>query len=145
MEPLTYTVHTLPVLVGHYLLHGEGSKRRHGIRVLLRRKERLHQVLQRQGYKLESGNPHQRRAGNSDQLAAVAETGPTPGSIGVVWYGSTATSNSDNANWKVFFAQSANITSPNPTVRQAEVSDHFIHGSNISLAGLAAQPDYAFR
>lgn len=68
------------------------------------------------------------------------ETGPTPGSIGVVWYGSTATSNSDNADWKVFFAQSANITSPNPTVRQAEVSDHFIHGSNISLAGLPLNP-----
>ena len=68
------------------------------------------------------------------------ETGPTPGSIGVVWYGSSATSNSDDANWKVFFAQSTNITEPNPTVRQAVVSDHFIHGSNISLAGLPLNP-----
>jgi PKD repeat protein len=68
------------------------------------------------------------------------ETGPTPGSIGVVWYGSSATSNSDDANWKVFFAQSTDITAPNPTVRQVVVSDHFIHGSNISLAGLPLDP-----
>ena len=68
------------------------------------------------------------------------ETGPTPGSIGVVWYGSSATSNSNDANWKVFFAQSSNITAPNPTVRQVVVSDHFIHGSNISLAGLPLDP-----
>ena len=68
------------------------------------------------------------------------ETGPTPGSIGVVWYGTTETSNSDDANWKVFFAQSMNITAPSPTIRQAVVSDHFIHGSNISLAGLPLNP-----
>jgi PKD repeat protein len=68
------------------------------------------------------------------------ETGPTPGSIGVVWYGSSATSNSDAANWKVFFAQSSDITAPSPTVRQVVVSDHFIHGSNISLAGLPLDP-----
>src|SRR5690242_5307405 len=68
------------------------------------------------------------------------ETGPTPGSIGVVWYGSSATADSDDANWKVFFAQSSNITAPNPTVRQVVVSDHFIHGSNISLSGLPLDP-----
>ena len=68
------------------------------------------------------------------------ETGPTPGSIGVVWYGSSATSNSNDANWKVFFAQSTDITAPNPTVRQVVVSDHFIHGSNISLSGLPLDP-----
>ena len=38
------------------------------------------------------------------------ETGPTPGSIGVVWYGTSQSSNNDNANWKVFFAQSLNAT-----------------------------------
>ncbi|PWT80616.1 MAG: hypothetical protein C5B44_05145 [Acidobacteria bacterium] len=68
------------------------------------------------------------------------ETGPVPGSIGVVWYGTTATSNSDNSDWKVFFAQSLDITAPTPTIRQAEVSPHFIHGSNISLAGLPLNP-----
>src|SRR5882724_11752171 len=68
------------------------------------------------------------------------ETGPVAGSIGVVWYGSTATANSDNANWKVFFAQSMDITAPNPTIQQAEVSSHFIHGSNVSLAGLPLNP-----
>jgi hypothetical protein len=79
-------------------------------------------------------------AETSTCLLPWLETGPTPGSIGVVWYGTTATTNSDDANWKVFFAQSLNITAPNPTVRQVEVSDHFIHGSNISLAGLPLDP-----
>jgi PKD repeat protein/subtilisin-like proprotein convertase family protein len=72
------------------------------------------------------------------------ETGPTPGSIGVVWYGTDQegpeSSRLNDANWKVFFAQSTDITSANPTVRQVEVSDHFIHGSNISLAGLPIVP-----
>jgi subtilisin-like proprotein convertase family protein len=68
------------------------------------------------------------------------ETGPTPGSIGVVWYGTTASSNSNDANWQAFFAQSADITSAAPTVRQTVVSDHFIHGSNISLSGLPLDP-----
>jgi|GEM_PF-2240562 len=72
-------------------------------------------------------------------LPALA-TGPTPGSIGVAWYGTSETSNNDNANWKVFFAQSLNATSAVPTFRQVELSDHFIHGSNISESGLPLIP-----
>ncbi|HLM58982.1 MAG TPA: Calx-beta domain-containing protein [Pyrinomonadaceae bacterium] len=64
------------------------------------------------------------------------ETGPTPGSVGIVWYGTSEASNNDNANWKVFYAQSFNATAETPTFRQVEVSDHFIHGSNISEGGL---------
>ncbi|HBB87401.1 MAG TPA: hypothetical protein DC047_07275 [Blastocatellia bacterium] len=71
------------------------------------------------------------------------ETGPTPGSIGVVWYGTTASSNNDNADWKVFFAQSLNATDTNPIFRQVELSDHFIHGSNISESGLPITPGAA--
>ncbi len=71
------------------------------------------------------------------------ETGPTPGSIGVVWYGTTATSNNDNADWKVFFAQSLNTTDANPVFRQVALSDHFVHGSNISEAGLPITPGNA--
>ena len=41
----------------------------------------------------------------------------------------------DNANWKVYFAQTLNATSSAPTILQTVASDHFIHGSNISLAG----------
>jgi hypothetical protein len=63
------------------------------------------------------------------------ETGPVPGSIGVVWYGTSAASNSDDAEWKVFFAQSFNASSDAPIFRQVEASDHFIHGSNISTGG----------
>jgi hypothetical protein len=63
------------------------------------------------------------------------ETGPTPGSVGIVWYGTTEPTNNDNANWEVFFAQSFNADENNPTFRQVKVSDHFIHGSNISTGG----------
>ena len=64
------------------------------------------------------------------------ETGPTPGSVGIVWYGTSNAANDDNANWKVFYAQSFNATADTPTFRQVTVSDHFIHGSNISEGGL---------
>jgi hypothetical protein len=63
------------------------------------------------------------------------ETGPTPGSVGITWYGTTATSNNNDADWNVFYAQSFNATAAVPTFRQVKVSDHFIHGSNISEGG----------
>jgi len=70
------------------------------------------------------------------------ETGDRPGSLAIVWYGATAADsedglggNTDNANWKVYFAQTLNATSSAPTILQTVASDHFIHGSNISLAG----------
>src|SRR5207302_7898770 len=63
------------------------------------------------------------------------ETGPTPGSVGVVWYGTSSASNVDAANWKAFYAQSYDATSANPTFHQVSASDHFIHASNISTGG----------
>jgi hypothetical protein len=70
------------------------------------------------------------------------ETGDRPGSLAIVWYGATAADsedgkggNTDNANWKVYFAQTLNATSSAPTILQAVASDHVIHASNISLAG----------
>lgn len=64
------------------------------------------------------------------------ETGTTPGSVGIVWYGTSDNLNDDNADWKVFYAQSFDATSDTPTFRQVEASDHFIHASNISEGGL---------
>jgi hypothetical protein len=64
------------------------------------------------------------------------ETGPTPGSVGIAWYGTTSATNDDTANWNVFFAQSFNATAATPTFRQVKVSDHVIHGANISEGGL---------
>jgi hypothetical protein len=64
------------------------------------------------------------------------ETGPTPGSVGIAWYGTSNATNDDNANWNVFFAQSFNATAATPTFRQVKVSDHVIHGANISEGGL---------
>jgi uncharacterized repeat protein (TIGR01451 family) len=63
------------------------------------------------------------------------ETGPTPGSVGVVWFGSSSSTNDDNANWQVFYAQTYDATSSNPTFRQVNASDHLVHGSNISTGG----------
>jgi hypothetical protein len=64
------------------------------------------------------------------------ETGPTPGSVGVVWYGQSGETNSDDANWEVFYAQSFDANAATPTFRQVKASDHFIHGANISEGGL---------
>jgi len=64
------------------------------------------------------------------------ETGSTPGSVGITWYGTTAATNNDAADWNVYYAQSFNATAASPTFRQVKVSDHFIHGSNISEGGL---------
>ncbi len=63
-------------------------------------------------------------------------TGPVPGSVGVVWYGSDSLTNNDGANWRVFFAQSFNADSATPSFRIVEASDHSNHSSNISLSGL---------
>ena len=44
---------------------------------------------------------------------------------------------SDDARWRVYFAQSFNADAPAPTFRIAQASDHSIHASNISLKGLS--------
>ena len=64
------------------------------------------------------------------------ETGSQPGSIAVVWYGTSAAANADDADWHVLFAQSLNATADVPAFRQVLASDHVIHGSNISTGGL---------
>ena len=74
-------------------------------------------------------------AETATSLMPWLETGPTPGSVGVVWYGTSSSSNVDGADWKVFYAQTYDATSARPTFRQVTVSDHFIHGSNISTGG----------
>ena len=63
-------------------------------------------------------------------------TGPTAGSIGIVWYGTDDISNDNNANWRVFYAQSFNANSNTPSFQIVQASDHTIHTSNISLSGL---------
>ncbi len=84
-------------------------------------------------------SPAIRVSDGMETLTAVfpwLETGPTPGTIGVVWYGSDkATTGDDSANWHVFYALGTNVLTA-PVFRQAEAGDHVIHGANISEAGL---------
>ncbi|MEY2562691.1 MAG: hypothetical protein QOH88_884 [Verrucomicrobiota bacterium] len=86
-------------------------------------------------------DPVKVNGGNIDSKVNIfpwMETGPTPGSIGVVWYGTSNPVNNDAAEWKVYFAQSFNANTTAPTFRVAEVTEpeHVIHASNISENGL---------
>ncbi|MBA3296967.1 MAG: hypothetical protein H0U19_08525 [Acidobacteria bacterium] len=83
-------------------------------------------------------NPPTGPFATSVNLFPWMETGSTPGSVGIVWYGTTNSVNNDNAQWKVFFAQSFNANSNTPIFQIGEVTEpeHFIHGSNISEMGL---------
>ncbi len=65
------------------------------------------------------------------------ETGPVPGTVGVVWYGTPSEVNNNDSDWNVFYAHVTNAHTGNPTVRQVKASDHIHHASNISLAGLS--------
>jgi hypothetical protein len=65
------------------------------------------------------------------------ETGPTPGTIGVVWYGTSSPTDSDASDWKVFYALGTNADTAAPTFRQVVASDHVNHSTNISLSGLS--------
>ena len=58
------------------------------------------------------------------------------GRVCVVWYGSTSPANNGAADWDVLFAQSLDANSNSPTFAQQAISDHKIHGSNVSLMGL---------
>ena len=78
----------------------------------------------------------------SSVLMPWIETGERPGSVAIVYYGADVTTNENNvpgntqqANWKVYFASTLNATASNPTILQTVASDHFNHGADISLAG----------
>jgi hypothetical protein len=72
---------------------------------------------------------------NRTAIFPALVAGPVPGSVAVAWYGTSSTSNTDSADWKVFAALSLNAADDTPTFRQQVVSDHYIHNSNISLGG----------
>ena len=57
------------------------------------------------------------------------------GRIDVVWFGS-ASQNVSAAEWDVCFSQSLNANSAAPVFRQQVITDHRVHGSNISEGGL---------
>jgi hypothetical protein len=68
--------------------------------------------------------------------------GDAPGAVDIAWIGNSAATsedkqglNNDAANWQVYFAQTFDATSTNPTFYEAIASDHIIHAANISLGG----------
>jgi hypothetical protein len=78
----------------------------------------------------------------SQALFPWMAAGKASGSVAVAWFGAEsgdtedgAGLNNDAANWKVFFAQTTDATAQNPTFYTAVASDHYVHGSNISLGG----------
>lgn len=83
-------------------------------------------------------NPPTGAHATTKNLFPWMETGPTPGSVGIVWYGNKTGPNDDNALWKVYYAQSFNADTEQPTFTVTEVTapEHVIHGSNISTGGL---------
>jgi hypothetical protein len=81
-------------------------------------------------------------ASPSQSLFPWMAVGDQPGSVALAWFGAEAADsedglglNNDNANWKVFFSETFDATAINPTFYTAVASDHFVHGSNISLGG----------
>src|SRR5436190_522470 len=75
--------------------------------------------------------------GTNSNVFPWMETGPSQGSVGIVWFG-TPGGNDDNAEWKVYYAQSFDAHTANPTFRLVEVTEphHVIHAANISEGGL---------
>jgi len=58
------------------------------------------------------------------------------GRVCLVWYGTPNNANNDAADWDVLYAYCDNARDPSPVFHQQVISDHVIHGSNISLGGL---------
>ena len=63
------------------------------------------------------------------------ETG-SAGRVVVVWFGSSTPNNTDACDWHVYAAFTTDATALNPHIKIAQVSDHVVHASNISLGGL---------
>ncbi|HWP99172.1 MAG TPA: hypothetical protein VNK92_01755, partial [Vicinamibacterales bacterium] len=58
------------------------------------------------------------------------------GRIGIVWYGTDAASHADNdAEWRAYYAFTANARAPRPDLLWTAASDHILHKGNISQAG----------
>ena len=61
------------------------------------------------------------------------------GRLGIVWYGTDKTTNGDNdAEWKAYYAFTANARAATPEIRWLPASDHIIHKSNVSQAGFSS-------
>ena len=59
--------------------------------------------------------------------------------VAVVWFGTGHASNEDAADWRVQSAITLDATATDPHFHRAEVSDHVVHSSNISLGGLGVE------
>ncbi len=63
--------------------------------------------------------------------------GPTPGTVGVVWYGTDDAVNDDTSKYRVYYAYGTGANTGTPNFDIVKASDHSNHAANISLNGLA--------
>ena len=63
--------------------------------------------------------------------------GPTPGTVGVVWYGTDDSVNDDTSKYRVYYAYGTGANTLTPNFDVVRASDHSNHAANISLNGLA--------
>ena len=137
LAPLTYTVHNVAGTGNAHLFFTVKAAKDGTVYVCY---SNDHDVFIR--YSRDKGNSWSAAIRVSDgpetktALFPWMETGPVPGTIGVVWYGTTGASNDNPDDWYAFYALGTNVTSSSATFRQAVVSDHVIHGANISESGL---------
>jgi hypothetical protein len=71
-------------------------------------------------------------------------TAGSNGRIGIVWFGATngvTTSADNNAEWKAFYAYTANAKAVTPNLLWLPASDHVIHKHNLSQGGLSLTDD----
>lgn len=57
------------------------------------------------------------------------------GRIGIVWYGTFSGTNTNDAEWKAYYAYTTNARATTPELLWTEASDHVIHKSNVSQGG----------
>ena len=73
--------------------------------------------------------------------------GPKYGEAGFVWYGTTDKGRTPNsvgsqrAQWKVYYALTANATAQSPTFQEQIASNHVNHAGNVSEGGLVTPPN----
>jgi hypothetical protein len=62
-------------------------------------------------------------------------TAGSPGVVDLTWYGSNITDSTQAADWHLYFAQTTNATSANPSFAQVQAIAQVVHNKDICLKG----------